>query len=204
MLRSLRSLSHYKIRATDGDIGSVHSLFFDDATWNVRYLVVETGTWLSGRTVLIAPIAVGKPDWHTRELLVRLSKDQVRNSPDIDTAKPVSRIQQIRLHDYYQWPSEALAWGLNPLPMVPPPPISKEEEEQIEMLDRESDPHLRDARVLTTYDIESAGENFGQLEDFVIDDDHWVIQFLTANTGIVFPVHSIEAISWEERRIRVR
>ena len=51
------------IDALDGEIGSVHDLYFDDQTWSVRYLVVDTGKWLSGRKVLVSPEAIVKP-WH--------------------------------------------------------------------------------------------------------------------------------------------
>jgi hypothetical protein len=63
MLRNLKDLENYAIRATDGDIGHVKDFYFDDEAWAVRYLIVETGGWLSSRKVLISPIAVGKTDW---------------------------------------------------------------------------------------------------------------------------------------------
>jgi PRC-barrel domain len=73
------------IDATEGHIGSVHDLYFDDQTWMVRYLVVDTGTWLPGRKVLRAPEAILTP-WHGETVIsVKLAKDQVRSSPDIDT-----------------------------------------------------------------------------------------------------------------------
>ena len=59
MLRSMKDLEGYEIRATDGPIGHVEDFYFDDAAWVIRYLVVDTGTWLSGRKVLISPIAMG-------------------------------------------------------------------------------------------------------------------------------------------------
>ena len=62
MLRSLKELQGYTISATDGDIGSVHDFYFDDQHWTVRYLVVDTGGWLSGRRVLVSPLALGRPD----------------------------------------------------------------------------------------------------------------------------------------------
>jgi hypothetical protein len=63
MLWSLEELRGYTIRATDGDIGTVHAFFFDDKTWAIRYLVVDTGAWLPGRRVLISPVALEQPDW---------------------------------------------------------------------------------------------------------------------------------------------
>lgn len=91
MLRKLTDLRGYAIRATDDFIGTVSDFYFDDEDWGVRYLVVDTGKWLSGRKVLISPLAIGPPDWMTRVLPVGLTKAQVERSPDIDTRKPVSR-----------------------------------------------------------------------------------------------------------------
>jgi hypothetical protein len=54
MLRSVKELQGYAIRAIDGDIGQVHDFYFDDQSWLIRYLVVDTGNWLPGRRVLIS------------------------------------------------------------------------------------------------------------------------------------------------------
>ena len=58
MLRPVKSILNYKILATDGEIGSVQDLYFDDHSWTIRYLVVDTGTWLPGRQVLISPRSI--------------------------------------------------------------------------------------------------------------------------------------------------
>ena len=91
MLRNVKDLRGYAIRATDGVIGKVDDFYFDDEDWGIRYLVVDTGSWLSGRKVLISPIAVGHAGWMARRLPVALTRAQVEHSPDIDTRKPVSR-----------------------------------------------------------------------------------------------------------------
>ena len=61
MLRSMSDLQGYAIAATDGDIGHVTDFYFDDEAWVIRFLVVDTGSWLSSRKVLISPIAIGHP-----------------------------------------------------------------------------------------------------------------------------------------------
>src|SRR3954465_14046278 len=91
------------IQAVDGEIGSVDDLYFDDQTWSVRYLVVDTGKWLSGRKVLVSPEAIVKPWHHEAKIAVTLTTEQIRSSPDIDTAVPVSRAAEAGLHRHYQW-----------------------------------------------------------------------------------------------------
>jgi hypothetical protein len=203
MLKFLNNFTRCKILASDGDIGSVHTVFFDDVSWNVRYLVARTGTCFANRSVLITPVSIGRCDWQTQTVRVRLTREQVRSSPDIDTAKPVSRIHEIRLQDYYQWPIKALAWGLNPVPMMTFPPLTKKDRESLATLESESDPHLRNAALILKYEIESSKENFGRLEDFAIDDEHWHVEYLIAHSGILIPVRLVQAISWAERTIRV-
>jgi hypothetical protein len=79
MLRTVKDLQGYAIRATDGVIGEVADFFFDDEDWVIRYLVVDAGTWLRGRHVLISPAAIGHPDWMAQLLPVSITKDQVHH-----------------------------------------------------------------------------------------------------------------------------
>ena len=58
MLRNADHLKGFAIRATDGGLGTVDQFYFDDETWAIRYLTVETAGWLGGRQVLISPISV--------------------------------------------------------------------------------------------------------------------------------------------------
>ena len=98
-------------------MGSVDQFYFDDETWTVRDLVVETGNWLSGRKVLISPISLGKADWNTQRLDVTLTKKQVEKSPDIDTHKPVSRQHETAFLGYYGYPyycGGVYLWGPSP------------------------------------------------------------------------------------------
>ena len=119
MLRNVKELQGFAIHATDGVIGDVDDLYFDDEDWAIRYLVVDTGSWLSGRQVLISPLAVGHPDWMGQQLPVSLTKAQVERSPDIDTRKPVSRQHEAAYFGYYGYPyywGGAGLWGMGAYP----------------------------------------------------------------------------------------
>ncbi len=105
MLRSINHLVGFTIGATDGDIGKVEEFYFDDTTWTVRYMIVKTGGWLTGREVLISPEAILVPDWENKIIPVNLTRSQVKNSPDIDTDKPISRQEEEKLFAYYPWQS---------------------------------------------------------------------------------------------------
>jgi hypothetical protein len=107
MLRSLAELHGYTIHATDGDIGTVHAFFFDATTWAIRYLVVDTGAWLPGSRVLISPIALGQPDWEGQWFPVKLTTEQVRNSPDNEL--PRSKLRGIKPPLAYSYGPASLA-----------------------------------------------------------------------------------------------
>lgn len=91
MLRSSSDLDDCIIHALDGPIGHVKDIYFDDNAWVIRYLIVDTGSWLSSRQVLISPMALAQSNWPDRSLCVSITKERVRHSPSIDTDKPVSR-----------------------------------------------------------------------------------------------------------------
>jgi hypothetical protein len=112
MLRNIEALEKYDVQASDGRIGHVKDFFFDDASWVVRYVVVDTGRWLSDRQVLVSPISVSKLDPAKQMLQVLLTREQVKNSPDIDTDMPVSRQHEMSYLGYYGYP---YYWGGNGL-----------------------------------------------------------------------------------------
>ena len=105
MLRSMKDIEDYAIRATDGNIGHVKDFYFDDEAWVIRYLIVDAGSRLSSGEVRISPIAIGHPSWAKKLLPVSITKEQVKNSPHIDTDKPVSRQHEMRYLGYYGYPS---------------------------------------------------------------------------------------------------
>jgi hypothetical protein len=94
MLRNMIDIEGFAIQATDGILGHVKDFYFDDESWVVRYFVVETGLWHANRRTLISPMAMGIPNWPEKLIPASLTQEQVRNSPDIDTDKPVPRQHQ--------------------------------------------------------------------------------------------------------------
>lgn len=199
MLRSLKDLEHYTVSATDGEIGHVKDFYFDDDAWAVRYFVVDAGTWLTSRKVLISPVSVHHPDWLTRTLPVSISKQQVRNSPNIDTDMPVSRQNEVEFQGYYGYPSywggEGL-WGdgLYPYALAPGyPGYGMDREERERELEawlrderarhRNDDPHLRSCNAVTGYHLQAIDGEIGHVAGFLVDDGTWAIRYLVVDTS---------------------
>ena len=116
MLRMASHLKGTSIAATDGAIGSVQDLYFDDHSWTIRYLVVDTGTWLPGRQVLISPRSIMAVTDEAK-IPVSLTKSQVENSPSTEVDKPVER--QYEQHPDYGYPyywTGPYRWGATPSP----------------------------------------------------------------------------------------
>ncbi len=224
MLCSTKELQGLTIHAMDGDIGRVDDLYFDDDAWTVRYLVVNTGNFLSGRQVLIAPAVI---QWHDGEwdrIDVSLSCQQVKNSPAIDTAEPVSRQKERELAKYYQWP---VYWGGGdsgtgagiPGPLMglagsQPPPADLTPEEgrsqnpTVPIEEPEStESHLQSAREVIGYRIQARDGDIGHIEDFLVDNGSWRVNYLVIDTSnlwpgkkVILPPSWVRQVSWAERQ----
>lgn len=114
MQRSVKQLEDCSVGASDGELGTVNDVYSDDERWTIRYMVVKAGGWLSGRKVLISPSAVREVAWADHVMHVSLTKQQVRDSPSIDTDKPVSRQHEIDYYNYYGYPNYWEGGSLGP------------------------------------------------------------------------------------------
>lgn len=211
MLRNVKDLRGFAIHATDGVIGEVDDLYFDDEDWTVRYLIVDTGGWLSGRKVLISPYAIGVPSWEDRQLPVRLTKAQVEGSPDIDTQKPVSRQHEAHYSSYYgypyYWGSEGL-WGLGTYPGILPADVPAETGKPGPQ--PSDDAHLRSCRELGGYHIQALDGDIGHVEDMLVDDRTWAIRYLTVDTSnwwgghlVLISPQWVDEVSWSGSKVSV-
>jgi PRC-barrel domain len=212
MLTNASQLKGFVIRATDGELGTVDELYFDDDTWAIRYLTVDTGGWLTGRKVLISPMSVTYTDWQSRRLDVALTKKQVKDSPDIDTHQPVSRQHEAAYLDYYGYPyywGGPYLWGasLNPVSMAVPVAASIQ---AIPDSARENwtDTHLRSTETVVGYRIEAGDGEIGHVEGFVVDDEAWAIRYIAVATRNWWPGKKvlvspewIERVSWTDAKV---
>ena len=87
-LRSASEVIGYHIQATDAPIGHVDDCLFEDDTWAIRYLVVDTRNWLPGRQVLVAPQWIREASWSERSVVVDLSRRQIEACPEYDPSHP--------------------------------------------------------------------------------------------------------------------
>ena len=212
MLTNATKLKGLSIQAKDGELGTVEHFYFDDETWGVRYLVVNTGGWLSGRDVLISPLSINHADWPAKRLHLNLTKQQVKESPGIETHLPISRRHEAEYMGYYGYPyywGGASLWGASwsPAGLITEPPLTAGE--RLARTRRESiDSHLHSSAAVIGYDIEAQDGEIGHLDGFLVDDESWAIRYLEIATRNWWPGKKlllspgwIEQISWQDSRV---
>jgi hypothetical protein len=209
MLRDLSAMENYAIGATDGVIGRVKDFYFDDEAWVVRYLVVETGAWLSHRKVLISPLSLGVTG-SERVFPARLTQQQVRNSPNIDTDKPVLRQHELDFIGYYGYPAYwggASLWGSELSPQL----LGRDGGvHTVPLPSQQDDPRLRSVNAVMSYRVLASDGSIGTLAGLLIDESTWAIRFLVVNTGhwwhgyeVLIAPEWIEDINWAEATVTV-
>ena len=205
MERTINSLIGCRMEARDGDVGKVDDVYFDDESWTVRYLVLKTDDWLSGRKVLIAPVALLQDGRMTGLFRINLTQDQIRHSPDIDTDKPVSRQQEIELYGHYTWKgyweSGFYAQGIGEIKEV-------SNTAQNEKCGNTVDLHLRATSYVTGFHVHGTDGEFGHICNFVIDDRTWKVLNLVVDTGhlpdgkkVLVAVDHIKQMRWSDSEV---
>ncbi|MDN3920499.1 PRC-barrel domain-containing protein [Roseateles violae] len=220
MLNRVERINGATIAASDGAIGSVKEFYFDDERWVIRYLVVDTGGWLSERKVLISPYAIRQPLAAAgAPIEVRLTREQVRLSPDIDTHQPVSRRHERDYAGYYAYPDYwggVDLWAMGGYPILPPPEAALPGEPRHPPREEEAvapeDVHLRSSEHVSGYDIEASDGSIGHVKDFIFDDESWAISYLLVDTRnwwpggrkVLIATDWIDSIDWSQSRVCVK
>ena len=191
MLRSLKQLYGEKLGATDGEIGTVKDFYFDDQNWAVRYLVADTGTWLTSRKVLISTHSLAGPVASGKVIGVDLTRKKIEKSPAIGSQNPVLRQDEEQYYKYYGWPPY---WTNQATNMVGPQP--------------RLETHLHSTQAVNGYLVRLGEETIGHVCDFMVDAEDWTIGQLVVKTGHRFsgtdtliPIKQVERISYDESTV---
>jgi hypothetical protein len=225
----MKDMEDYSIAATDGIVGYVKDLYFDDESWVIRYLIVDTGAWLSQRRVLISPIAIDPPSRATKTLAVSITREQVQNSPDIDTDKPVSRQHERRYLGYYGYPyywRGGGLWGASLYPhlMLSTPGYGainadhRGAQAQNVSADGEADarqhetddPHLRSCNAIMRYGVHATDGDIGHIGGIIVEENTRAIRYLIVNTSnwwlgheVIIAPKWIDDFEWVDSKVAV-
>ncbi len=216
MLQDIKHLYGRKLGATDGEIGQVKDFYFDDDSWAVRYLMVDTGSWLAGRQVLLTPHAFsnrafGRPNADSEVLHVNLTRKQIEASPSIDTHRPISRQHEIEYYNYYGWPIywQDAGMGLSSgVSLISPAQASDARPHHGH--NQRDDLHLRNTKAVTGYQIHATDGVIGSVSSFMLDGKDWTICKVVVEAGhwyagktILLLPKNISRISYDESTVFV-
>ena len=219
MLEAISALKGFAIEATDGRMGTVVDFLFDDASWKVRWLVVDCGSWLKGRKVLIHPSAVSYVALEDEQFDVELTKAQVEGSPELLEHQPISRQMESRLYDYYGWDplweeapnlvpiSGAMASRLSAPPLLG---AQRREGPPEDVAAGKDDDHLQSIVEVMGYHIRAIDGEIGHVENFLFDDEDWSLHYFIVDTSnwwfgkhVLISPHAVKAIEWSDRQVQL-
>lgn len=217
MLRSVKDLYKHTVQTVDQQTASVSDLYFDPANWEVLYLAVDTGTWLSGRKVIVSLETLEPPLWEEKLLPLKLTQAQLRHSPDIYTGPSLSPSHESQLRTHYNLPpinrlggglfnEQTFGMSLDSIVNVVEAEIDKAEAKQHQV----NRPDLQSVSQVMGYYIQAQDGQIGHVEDFMVDDTVWMLRYLIIDTGNWLPGRKVlistawvEAITWDDSRVHL-
>jgi len=184
MLHLAHKIKGTTVRARDGEVGTLDDFIFEQSRWAVRYLVVDTGSWLNGRKVLLSPMAV-EGRWDRSGIALSVRKERVAQSPDLEVAGLVRRSETALLEYYGQpvyWEGVNI-WGMFDTPSAL---LSAREEPILRRGNAAGDAvveRLRSTEEIKGYHLQASDGEIGHVDDFLIGEESWRIRYLVVDTS---------------------
>lgn len=211
MQRRLSAFKDYTIEAPDGNVGHISDILFEDDNWNLRWFVVNTGSWLFGRRLLLHPTTLGKPDIRQGAFPVMRTRAEIEASPDLSSDLPVSGQMKQNLDVNYAYGSiwddgfyNSYNFGLSNGGM------STTSSSRQDGMMQAGDPRLRSINQVFGYSIHALDGDIGHLDDFLVDDETWKIEYAVVDTKnwgsgkhVLVPATEIKSFDWGERDVRI-
>ncbi|WP_124997833.1 PRC-barrel domain-containing protein [Clostridium tagluense] len=206
MLNKAKTLKNYKLSCIDGEIGKVKEFYFDDHFWTIRYLIVNTGNWLTGRQVIISPYALAGVNKEEQSITINLTKNQIENSPSLYNDEFISQQFEEDYYKYYKWPiywGGPNMWGTYGLS---PRIESGQDQEKLmgsPQVHEQRENRLHMASDVIGYDIQATDVTIGHVDDktlairyLIIDTKNW-----WPGKKVLISPKWIERISWDESKV---
>jgi uncharacterized protein YrrD len=168
------AIKGYAIAATDGDVGHVADILIDSASWMVRWLIVDTGSWLNQRTVGLPVWALSRPEPETQDLAVTLTRRQIERSPQIDGDRRLTLEREVLMSEHY-------ASGRRSQPE--PVQGSATTLVRAKQATVESSGNLVSLNVLKNASVEASDGEIGHVDSLIVDTETWTIIYLVVHTG---------------------
>jgi hypothetical protein len=211
MMRSVRRLQTCGVVATDGEIGDVHDLYFDDERWTIRYLAIDATRLEEERAVIVSPMSVEDIDWQDCTVRLTITCEQVNHSPGIDAHEPVSRQHEAELSAIPF--SRAGVAPAVPGP-IPPPGDAVEYSRDRALIEAGAaaetvDSHLHSTWTVIGYRLEAIDGEIGHIDDFLVDES-WAIRYAVVHTSnwwfgnkVLIAPEWMTEVRWSDSRVAV-
>jgi len=188
----VESIRNRTVQAVDGEVGSVFDIYFTDDAWQTEYIVVRTGSYFSGRRLLLVNpslIRLTEEAWKNGAIPLDATRDEIFHSPDYglspDEDPPVSEQKKQELHPQFLWlPTGDLSKiVLRPLSAAP---------QQLEVHDDQTraagmNPHLRSYREVHGYAVYGGDDHntsLAHIGDMILGEEAWDVVRLVAVSGL--------------------
>ncbi len=182
MLLNGKSLTGYKVNAQDGDAGKVLFFFFDDHRWMLRYLVLGTGSWMGKRKVLLTPDTVIAHDWANQRFDLRITRDTIKSSPEMNVLEPIPCQGQETVDRHYGCAFQ-----------------------------RRGEANVHSSQDFAGFSVDLEDAPGGKIEDLVVDDNSWIVPYTVVNTRswlpgktVLVPPQLVDSVNWDDEKIRLR
>lgn len=206
MLQDTKKMTGRIVQASDGEVGHVCDFLVDDASWSLRYLVVQTGPWLEGRKILLTPESFERNALYISDPLpTGLSRTKIASSPLFETDQVIYRAYEKEYYDYYGWS----AYWENPnsdanavSAMIGPAQMREIVPDRI---------HLRSVSSIAGFRLHANDGATGHVASFTIDTRRWTVGAIVVETGhwyagkqILVLTESVERINYDDSAVFVR
>lgn len=215
MLRKLSDFKGFLVYANDDKLGNVEDFYFDQDHFVFRYLVINTGKWLQNQENIISTNEITKIDFDSRKITVDLTKSEIEKSPTLDQNKPISKIKEKELIEFFGWPNYWVKDHSSESELIHAGTRERKKLLSFKALkdDKKQDPeeiesNLRSLDELIGYKIHAQDEKFGHLEDIIVEENKWLIRYLLIDTKnilagdrVLIAPEWIQSISWQKNEI---
>jgi hypothetical protein len=207
MFCCVRRVEGFTVQSVEGSIGKVQDLLFDDLSWIIRYLIVDTHAQLARDRALLLMLSVAHIDWENEIVPVNLTKESVNNSPEVGTPLPVSRQKESQVYNYYgRTPYWGAGFSLGAQAIADM--VNAQDSGLLDKLTSDIvDSHLRSTRKITGYRLTGANETIGKIVDYLVESNNWIIRYLVIETSdqkhhLISP-QWIHEINWPDEMMAV-
>ncbi|WP_416149261.1 PRC-barrel domain-containing protein [Salipaludibacillus sp. HK11] len=209
MLLHYSWLTSYTVFGNDGAFGQVEDVYFDEEMWTVRYIVIKTGATFLSAKLFVSPVSIDKIDHVNETIRLSISKDEAKKAPDFGE-EPVSRKREHDFSLYYRmnpyWIGSGV-WGSANTARE----MSQQEVQVTEETMEDDNPRVHEARHVTRYELAVNDGTFGKIDDLLVDESSFRINYFIADTKkwlpggkkVLISPQWIKEIEWAAARIRI-